>query len=63
MAWFLVLLTFLLAAIKSSDKVYQKVAVILPAFNEAENVDAVIDVIKKVKSKNIQITENNTPPG
>lgn len=21
------------------------------------------DVIKKVKSKNIQITENNTPPG
>ncbi len=49
LAWFLVLLTFLLASIKSSDKVYQKVAVILPAFNEAENVDAVIDVIKKVK--------------
>lgn len=49
MVWFLVLLTFLLVAIRSSDNVYQKVAVILPAFNEEENVNAVIDVIKKVK--------------
>lgn len=48
MAWFLVLLTFLLAAFKSSSKVYQKVAVILPAYNEAENVEAVIRVINKV---------------
>lgn len=48
LAWFIVLLTFLLAAFKSSGKVYQKVAVILPAYNEAENVEAVIKVIKKV---------------
>lgn len=49
MAWFLVLLTFLLASLKTSTKVYQKVAVILPAYNEEENVGAVIKVIKKVK--------------
>ncbi|MDO5848670.1 MAG: glycosyltransferase [Methanobrevibacter sp.] len=48
MAWLFVLLTFFLAAFKSSDKIYQKVAVILPAFNEEENVKAVIDVISKV---------------
>lgn len=48
LAWFLLLLTIFLAAFKSSKKVYQNVAVILPAFNEAENVKAVIDVVKKV---------------
>ncbi len=48
LAWFLVLLTFLLATFKSSTKIYQNVAVILPAFNEAENIKDVIDVIKKV---------------
>lgn len=49
MAWFLVLITFLLAALKTSENTYQKVAVILPAFNEEENVGGVIEVVKKVK--------------
>lgn len=51
MSWLIVLLTFLLASFKSkkpNNKVYQKVAIILPAFNEEENVAAVIDVIKEV---------------
>lgn len=49
LSWLIVLLTFLLASFKSSKaNTYQKVAVILPAFNEGENVAAVISVIKGV---------------
>lgn len=49
MSWLIVLLTFLLASFKSTKaNTYQKVAVILPAFNEEETVAAVIGVIKGV---------------
>ena len=49
LAWFLVLLAFLLATFKTSNKSYQKVVAILPAYNESENVKAVIDVVKNVR--------------
>ncbi len=49
MYWFLVILAFLLASIKSEKpKKYQKVSVIIPAYNEEDTVGPVIDVIKKV---------------
>ena len=47
--WFLVILTFLLASVKSAKpKKYQKVSVIIPAYNEEETVAKVVEVIKKV---------------
>ena len=47
--WFLVILTFLLASIKTEKpKKYQKVSVIIPAYNEEETVAKVVEVIKKV---------------
>ncbi len=49
MYWFLVILTFLLASIKTEKpKKYQKVSVIIPAYNEEETVAKVVEVIKKV---------------
>ena len=48
MYWFLVILSFLFASVKSGKpKKYQKVSVIIPAFNEEDTVAKVIDVVKK----------------
>ena len=49
MYWFLVIIAFLLAGIKSrkSEK-YQKVSVIIPAYNEEGTVAKVVNVIKAV---------------
>lgn len=47
--WFLVILTFLLASIKTEKpKKYQKVSVIIPAYNEEETVAKVVEVVKSV---------------
>ena len=49
MYWFLVIIAFLLASVKTEKpKKYQKVSVIIPAYNEEETVAKVIDVVKKV---------------
>ena len=49
MYWFFVILAFLLAGIKSEKpKKYQKVSVIIPAFNEEDTVATVVEVVKKV---------------
>lgn len=49
MYWFLVIIVFLLAGIKSEKpKKYQKVSVIIPAYNEEETVSKVIGVVSKV---------------
>ena len=48
LSWLFVLLTFLLAGIKSSKPKYQKVSVIIPAYNEENTVARVVEVIKKV---------------
>ena len=47
--WFLVILTFLLAGIKTEKpKKYQKISVIIPAYNEEDTVAQVVEVVKKV---------------
>ncbi len=49
MYWFLVILTFLLAGLKTEKpKKYQKVSVIIPAYNEEDTVAKVVEVVKKV---------------
>ena len=49
MYWFLVIVVFLLAGIKTQKpKKYQKVSVIIPAYNEEETVAKVIEVVKNV---------------
>ena len=48
MYWFLVILTFLLASIKSEKpNKYQKVSVIIPAYNEEDTVAKVVEVISQ----------------
>lgn len=47
--WFFVILAFLLAGIKTQKpKKYQKVSVIIPAYNEEDTVAKVVEVVKKV---------------
>ncbi len=47
--WFFVILAFLMASIKTQKpKKYQKVSVIIPAYNEEETVAKVVEVVKKV---------------
>ncbi|MDO5831588.1 MAG: glycosyltransferase [Methanobrevibacter sp.] len=49
MYWFFVILAFLLAGIKTQKpKKYQKVSVIIPAYNEEDTVGKVVEVVKKV---------------
>ena len=49
MYWFFVLIAFLLAGIKTEKpKKYQKVSVIIPAYNEEDTVAQVVEVVKKV---------------
>ena len=49
MYWFLVIIAFLLAGIKTQKpRKYQKVSVIIPAYNEEETVAFVVEVVKKV---------------
>ena len=48
MSWLFVILTFLLASIKTSKPKYQKVSVIIPAYNEENTVASVVKVIQKV---------------
>ena len=48
MSWLFVILTFLLASVKTSKPKYQKVSVIIPAYNEENTVARVVEVIKKV---------------
>ena len=49
MYWFFVLIVFLLAGIKTEkSKKYQKVSVIIPAYNEEDTVAQVVEVVKKV---------------
>ena len=49
MYWLFVIIAFLLASIKTEKpKKYQKVSVIIPAYNEEETVAKVIDVVRNV---------------
>ncbi|WP_407380721.1 glycosyltransferase [Methanobrevibacter sp.] len=48
MSWLFVILAFLLASIKTSKPKYQKVSVIIPAYNEENTVARVVDVVKSV---------------
>lgn len=49
MYWFLVIFAFLLASIKTEKpKKYQKVSVIIPAYNEEDTVAKVVEVVRKV---------------
>ena len=48
MYWFLVIVAFLLAGIKTQKpKKYQKVSVIIPAYNEEDTVATVVEVVKQ----------------
>lgn len=48
MYWFIVIIAFLLASIKTGKPKYQKVSVIIPAYNEEETVAKVVEVVKQV---------------
>ena len=46
MYWFLLIISFLLASIKTHKPKYQKVSVIIPAYNEEDTVATVVEVVK-----------------
>ncbi|MBQ9025805.1 MAG: glycosyltransferase [Methanobrevibacter sp.] len=48
MSWLFVILAFLLASIKTTKPKYQKVSVIIPAYNEENTVARVVEVVKAV---------------
>ncbi|MBR0270983.1 MAG: glycosyltransferase [Methanobrevibacter sp.] len=48
MSWLFVILAFLLASIKTTKPKYQKVSVIIPAYNEENTVAKVVEVVKAV---------------
>ena len=49
MYWFLVIIAFLLAGVKTQKpKKYQRVSVIIPAYNEEDTVATVVEVVKKL---------------
>lgn len=49
MYWFLVIIAFLLAGVKTQKpKKYQKVSVIIPAYNEEDTVATVVEVVRMV---------------
>ena len=47
LSWLLVILLFLFASVKSAKYKYQKVSVIIPAFNEEDTVARVVEVVKE----------------
>ncbi len=49
LSWLFVILAFLLASVKTVKPKYQKVSVIIPAFNEEDTVARVVEVVKKAK--------------
>ena len=49
LSWLFVILAFLLASVKTSKPKYQKVSVIIPAYNEENTVANVVEVVKKAK--------------
>jgi glycosyltransferase involved in cell wall biosynthesis len=49
LSWLFVILAFLLTGVKSAKPKYQKVSVIIPAFNEEETVARVVNVVKNAK--------------
>lgn len=49
LSWLFVILAFLLASVKTSKPKYQKVSVIIPAYNEENTVAKVVEVVKKAK--------------
>lgn len=49
LSWLFVILLFLLTGVKSAKPKYQKVSVIIPAFNEEETVARVVKVVKEAK--------------
>ena len=49
LSWLFVILVFLLTGVKSAKPKYQKVSVIIPAFNEEDTVARVVNVVKEAK--------------
>ena len=49
MSWLFVILAFLLASIKSGKPKYQRVSVVIPAFNEEDTVAGVVEVVRNAK--------------
>ena len=49
LSWLFVILAFLLASVKTVKPKYQKVSVIIPAFNEEDTVARVVEVVKNAK--------------
>ena len=59
LSWLFVILAFLLASVKTSKPKYQKVSVIIPAFNEENTVAKVVEVIKNVSCVDEVIVVND----
>src|SRR5574344_471618 len=48
MSWFIVLIAFLLASIKTTNNKNPSVSVVIPAYNEEKTVAKIVTVIKKI---------------